>query len=153
MVCYMLKLIRKILMITLLTSPLMLISGELEYQVAKELLDLTKPEEMGNVSIERQIEAMKKLFSKNEKTTKLLVKFFDEDFDPEIFRDEIIQIYSEAFSESEMKEMIVFYKSKTGQKLLEKMPEITKRSKEVTNKHFRQNIDDIQRMLAEESIN
>lgn len=147
------KLLKHSLIIALVASPLMLTSGELERHATSELLDVMQFEKTMNETMSITMEMMKKSFPENEKSSEVLAKFFKEYLSPESLREETIQIYSEVFTENEIKDMIIFYKSETGQKTLEKSPKITKRMMQMTEKRLNQNMDKIFDMLDEELSN
>jgi len=52
--------------------------------------------------------------------------WFEEDIDREAMKNGLIEIYTEAFNEKEINELIVFYQSPVGQKFLKKSPELMK---------------------------
>lgn len=61
-----------------------------------------------------------------------IMDWFSEFFKWELLKDLYVDIYSEVFTEEELKELIKFYQSPIGQKLLEKMPELMQKSMEKT---------------------
>ncbi len=53
-------------------------------------------------------------------------KWFDNDIDRNIMKTKLVDIYSEAFNETEINGLIAFYQSPIGQKFLNKSPELMK---------------------------
>ena len=51
--------------------------------------------------------------------------------------NDIIDIYMKSFSEQELQEMIAFYKTPLGQKMIDKMPEVMLRSAEISRHQMR----------------
>ncbi|PJC86021.1 hypothetical protein CSW98_10505 [Vibrio sp. HA2012] len=52
--------------------------------------------------------------------------WFNNSFDRKKMKSMIINIYSETFSQEELEDMIQFYKTPTGKKVLEKLPGLSK---------------------------
>lgn len=60
-----------------------------------------------------------------QQTTPKIMDIVDKHYSWESLRPDFIQIYSEVFTEQEIKDLTVFYKSPIGQKLYEETPVIT----------------------------
>jgi hypothetical protein len=54
--------------------------------------------------------------------------FFAENFKWDAAKPEIAKIYAAAFTEAELRDMIAYYKSPTGQKAVEKLPDVTQQA-------------------------
>lgn len=65
-------------------------------------------------------------------------------------KDEMIQNYKEAFTEQEIREITAFYKTPTGQKALQKMPELMAKGAQIGVIRVQNNIEELQKMLEEE---
>jgi len=57
-------------------------------------------------------------------------------FDLDGLMEEIIPIYDEHFTETEIQEIVAFYETPIGQKLLEESPDVNKKVLETTIKYF-----------------
>ena len=64
-------------------------------------------------------------------------------------KNEQIALYADTFNEQELKDLIAFYKTPSGQSFIEKQPEVMKRSMEITQKMLNQVIPKIQAMAEE----
>lgn len=64
--------------------------------------------------------------------SKKLVEIMDETIGWDAQKNDIVKIYSDAFSMQELKDMLVFFKSPTGLKYIDKMPELINRATEVS---------------------
>ena len=146
----MVKLVKSIFILALCVSSIGLTSGEPERIATLELLDTMQFEKTINQSIDCSIEMIKKMVPEGDKTEEIIAKFFTQLFKMESMREKMVEIYSEIYTEEEIKDMTAFYKSKTGQKVLEKMPEIMQRSMELTQSRLGQNMDQLFIMLDEE---
>ena len=58
-------------------------------------------------------------------------KMFFEELQPQVFVDAVIPIYADTFTVAELDQLIAFYKSPLGQKMVEKSPELMDRSMSV----------------------
>lgn len=59
-------------------------------------------------------------------------------------KDDVISIYAETYTEDEMKGIIAFYRSPSGQALLKRQPELLQRTLEMTQKWMREILPKIQ---------
>jgi hypothetical protein len=64
--------------------------------------------------------------------------------DWEKLRDQIADIYVQVFTEDELNELIRFYQSPVGQKLLEKTPEIMQKSVEIVQTILQDKLSEFQ---------
>ncbi|HSE83014.1 MAG TPA: DUF2059 domain-containing protein [Thermodesulfobacteriota bacterium] len=65
-------------------------------------------------------------------------------------KDEMVQNYKEAFTEQEIKEITAFYKTPTGQKVLQKMPELMAKGAQLGVSRVQNNIGELEEMLKKE---
>jgi hypothetical protein len=64
------------------------------------------------------------------------------------FETEMVNLYAEAFSDSEMDELLAFYRSPLGQKALARMPELMRRGAEVGSRIAKQHTPELEEMIA-----
>lgn len=64
-------------------------------------------------------------------------------------KEEYITLYAETFTEQELKDIIAFYKTPSGQALIKKQPEVMKRSMQLSQKMMGQLMPRIQAMTNE----
>ncbi|WP_271411095.1 DUF2059 domain-containing protein [Pseudomonas sp. Q1-7] len=64
-------------------------------------------------------------------------------------KPELVKIYTSAFSESELKELIAFYESPLGKKVLEKMPALTQQSAQLTQSRLEAAVPEVNKLLSE----
>lgn len=143
-------LIKNVLFIALFTSPLSLTAGEAERQAVNELLDVTRFEKMMDDSINASIQMVNQMSPEMANHEAILRKFYKKYMSAESLRQDLVEMYSEIFSVSELKDITAFYKSKTGQKAMEKLPEIMQRSMQIAQKRVMENMGELQEMLAQE---
>jgi uncharacterized protein len=64
-------------------------------------------------------------------------------------KDEYITVYAETFTEQELKDIIAFYKTASGEALIKKQPEVMRRSLELSQKMMGQIMPKVQAMTNE----
>jgi hypothetical protein len=77
-------------------------------------------------------------------TKKELMDWCSDILDWEKLRDQIADIYVQVFTEDELNELIRFYQSPVGQKLLEKTPEIMQKSVEIVQTILQDKLSEFQ---------
>jgi hypothetical protein len=65
------------------------------------------------------------------------------------FKVDVAAIYAETFDESELRDIIAFYKSPLGKKLLARMPELTQKSMQISQDRIRAIMPDLQKITAD----
>ncbi len=83
---------------------------------------------------------------------KVMLEFYNEYMGYENMRYETAEIYASMFTTQEMNQMIDFYKTEVGQKIIEKTPEITQRSVEAGMNAVQDNIYKLQDMIKTEAL-
>lgn len=125
-------LIKNVLILVFLTSPLALSAGEAECQAINELLDITNVNKIMNDTIDATIQMIisRSPVSAAEKANQeaRLRKFYNKYMSLDSIRNDVILVYNETFTLEEIKDMIAFYKTKTGQKMIQKAPEVMQRA-------------------------
>ncbi len=74
--------------------------------------------------------------------------FFLENFKWEDVRPQLAKLYTAAFTESELKEIIAFYQTPTGQKTLAKLPTLTQQSMVMAMSGVQANMPEFQRRVG-----
>ena len=64
-------------------------------------------------------------------------------------KPELVKIYTSNFSESELKELIAFYESPLGKKVLEKMPALTQQSAQLTQSRLESAVPEVNKLLSD----
>lgn len=65
----------------------------------------------------------------------------------EIFGPKMIDIYTEAFSEDELRDLVAFYKTPTGKKAITMMPELMQKGAQLGANEAQQHIPRLQQMI------
>ena len=138
-------------MLVLCASPCVLKAGEAEKQAAKELIEIFDVKK----SIDQGIDIGLKIAMRSDPrigpqeinfAKKLANKFVDVDGT----KNDMINIYSELFTVKELNDMKEFYKTPTGQKEIEKTPEVLARMLEISISRMQKIAPEINKMFMEE---
>ncbi len=97
------------------------------------------------VMIDTQIQANPQLADYRE----TMLAWIDQYLVWDVFEEDFIRLYMEAFSESEVQQLIAFYKTPIGQKALEKMPLLMEQGSTIGVDVARKHQGELQRMVAE----
>ena len=62
--------------------------------------------------------------------------------------DELVALYSDAFTEAELKELLAFYQTPTGRKVLEQMPQLMAHAAQLTQERLQQAVPEVDKLLA-----
>ena len=81
----------------------------------------------------------------------VMLKFFNKHMSYESLKPEMITIYAEAFTSTELKEINAFYKTPTGAKTIEKLPELMAKGGQIGAQRVQDNIHELQDMIKVES--
>jgi hypothetical protein len=81
----------------------------------------------------------------------VMLRFFSKYMNYDSLKPEMVEIYSEAFTASELKEIVAFYKTPTGRKSIKKMPELMAKGGQMGAQRVQDNIQELQEMIRIES--
>ena len=146
------NLLKKLFVIALVAAPLIAVAGEAEKQVANELLDVMQFEKVMNDTITASMQMVKQMSPEMDSQESMLREFFNKYMSIESLRDDMCNMYAEIFSEKELKDMVAFYETETGQKILEKTPEIMQHSMQNAQTRIMQNFGELQILSDQDPI-
>lgn len=89
---------------------------------------------------------MKEMFSSK---MDQMMDVISKEFTWDKLKDDYIKLYADVYTEQELKDIITFYKTPSGQALVKKQPEIMQRSMEVSQKVMGQVMPKIQAIAKE----
>jgi len=61
----------------------------------------------------------------------------------------LVALYTDAFSEAELKELLAFYQTPVGRKVLEQMPQLMAHSAQLTQERLQKAVPEVDRLLGE----
>ena len=76
--------------------------------------------------VDRQASQLNLSPSAKEELRNIYKTWFNDDFDRNNIKRQLIQVYADTFTEEEINELIVFYQTPVGQKFLNETPKLTK---------------------------
>ena len=113
-------------------------------KAAKEMLAVTHAESLSTAMSEQIVNMIEQQMrgasdsippAEMEKFEKELSKMIAHELRFETMQEEFIDVYIATFSEQALRDMVAFYKTPLGQKMLEKLPVVIQQSMEVGQKH------------------
>ena len=81
----------------------------------------------------------------------VMMEFLNENMSYESLKSELIKMYSEEFTSSELREINAFYSTDVGKKSIEKMPTLMMQGGQLGATRVQENIGDLQAMIQAES--
>lgn len=81
----------------------------------------------------------------------VMMKFFEKHMSYDSLKPDMIRIYADAFTASELQELIAFYRTPTGKKTIEKMPQLMAQGGQIGAKRVQDNIGELQQMIKDEA--
>ena len=81
----------------------------------------------------------------------VLLQFLKERLSWDNLKDELLDLYTENFTEAELQELVTFYATETGQKSVRLMPEILRRAGEIGLRRVQEQLPELERRLQEKA--
>jgi hypothetical protein len=141
------KTIKIILVVLLFVASPMLMAEKAKWKSVNELLDVSLFEKTMEESTNMAVKVMKEVNPEMRNYEGIVRSFYNKYFSADIIRKDIFEMYSEIFTEKEIKDITAFYKTTTGKKSLEKIPEIMDRSMQIAQKRLLQHKDELEKLL------
>ncbi len=83
---------------------------------------------------------------------KTMAQFFEKYMGWESMKDDFAKMYMEKFTDDELRELIAFYKTPTGQKTAVLMPVLATQGAAIGQRRVQENMPELQLMIAEEGL-
>lgn len=116
---------------------------------AAELLEVMKMDvavrDATMMSVEMQVEANPALAPFRD----VMSEFVDKYLTWQAMKPDLIQLYAESFSEPELRELIAFYRTPTGQKTIALLPELTRKGAEIGARLMELHAQELQEMIQQ----
>jgi len=143
-------------LVTLLLVLTVAVSGawadeDLHRQAATELLGLAHMDEVLTKSIDQMLAFQVQQNPGLMPYEKIMKDFFNKYMGWDALKEDFIKIYMEEFTEAELRDMIVFYKTPTGQKAVLKTPVLAARGAELGQERVQENIGELLEMIEAET--
>ena len=79
----------------------------------------------------------------------VMQRYADTYLDWATMQPELVDVYASTFSEPELRDMIAFYRTPTGRKVVRLLPEVTARAQQVAERRVAAHVDELQRMIQQ----
>ena len=116
-------------------------------QAATELIKLMGLEEQMLGGAAAMVDAMSSQSPELRQYRDVIIEWAESIMTWETFGPQLTQIYAEAFTENELRDLIAFYKTPTGQKTLSLMPELTQKGAQLGVTEAQAHIPRLQQMI------
>ncbi len=108
-----------------------------------ELLELVRVDALTRESVRAALQQQYNALPALKNYSDIVEPFFEEHLSYEALKEEYADLYVEAFSEAEIRELIAFYETPLGQKTLNVLPELMQRGTEIGARRLRENMDEL----------
>jgi hypothetical protein len=144
---------------TLITAVMVLViavggawaAEDAHYQAASELLELAHMDEVLSQTIDQMLDLQIQQNPELALYEKVMREFFAKYMSWDALKEDFIKIYMEEFTEAELKDMIAFYKTPTGQKAITKTPVLASRGAQLGQQRVQDNINELIQMIKDET--
>lgn len=123
-------------------------AGSSHYKAAEDLLAMMDMENLMQKSISQMLQVQLQRQPQMEPYKDVMLEFFSKYLSWSSLKDEYIDIYVSEFDESELRDMIAFYKTSTGQKALNKMPLLMNRGAQIGSRKVQENAHILRQMIT-----
>ena len=114
------------------------------HQVAEKLLNMMNMEKLTTQSTTNMVDAMLGRLPPKAQNRDALHAFFTQYVGWAALKDDFIQIYVEAFTEKELRDLIAFYKTPTGQKAITVVPSLMQKGAQIGQSRVQEHLPELQ---------
>ena len=118
-------------------------------QAAKDMLDCMNMGETFSKTIDSTLDLQIQQNPALKSKRKAMKTFFDRYMSWASLEGDFIKIYTESFTEDELKQLTAFYNTPVGKKSVRLMPEMTRKGGEIGNRRGQENMHELVKLLEE----
>jgi hypothetical protein len=145
------RLITSFLLILIVIAPSLTSADPASHaRVAEELLVTMDADNLLKQSISQMMQLQIQQNPQLGLYEKVLMRFFEKYMSWESLRPDFIDLYTQAFTEDELREILGFYKSQVGQKAVKAIPNLMAQGGQIGVKRIQDHLPELQTMIAEE---
>ena len=134
--------------VCLLTGPAAMAADSASHRKAVEdLLNQLNMEQVVQTSIERMVDMQVRQNPQLSTSKDTLLTFFNDTIGWGKIKDELTTIWMETFTEAELKDLITFYRTPTGQKALQMMPTLMTKGSQIGQQKIQARLPELQKLL------
>ncbi len=119
-------------------------------RLAVKLLKVTNTDKNIKESLQKMLDAQSAQNPMFKEYRHVLEKFYDKYLNWDAIKNDLAQIYVEAFTTEELKGLIKFYKTPLGKKVAEKLPELTQKGYRMSLENVQKHQGELMEMLQKE---
>jgi hypothetical protein len=142
---------RVIVLITALGVSSMSLADVASEKEAEKLLDMVGTQAVMEQSMSQMLDIQLQQNPALAPYKGVMMEFLNENMSYESLKPELIKMYSEEFTSSELREINAFYLTDVGKKSIEKMPTLMMQGGQLGATRVQENIGDLQAMIQAES--
>jgi hypothetical protein len=142
---------RVIVLITALGVSSMSLADAASEKEAEKLLDMVGTQAVMEQSMSQMLDIQLQQNPALAPYKGVMMEFLNENMSYESLKPELIKMYSEEFTSSELREINAFYLTDVGKKSIEKMPKLMMQGGQLGATRVQENINDLQAMIQAES--
>jgi hypothetical protein len=142
---------RVIVLITALGVSSMSLADVASEKEAEKLLDMVGTQAVMEQSMSQMLDIQLQQNPALAPYKGVMMEFLNENMSYESLKPELIKMYSEEFTSSELREINAFYLTDVGKKSIEKMPKLMMQGGQLGATRVQENINDLQAMIQAES--
>lgn len=116
-------------------------------KAANELLLVMELEKTFSESIEQQVDLQIRQNPMIAPFREVMLEFFKKYMSWASLKDDMAKIYAEAFTVKEIQDLVVFYKTPTGKKAAQKLPELASKGAELGMTRVQKHMPELQNMI------
>ena len=122
--------------------------SEAHLDAARTLIDQLRLQELLDRSLEANLRAQVELNPRLGDYVDVLRAFLEKHVGWDAVKDDMLRIYTEAFSEEELRDLTAFYETPTGRKAVQVLPALMERGMSLGQKRVQENVGELQQALA-----
>ena len=138
-------------LITALSMSSMSLADAASEKEAEKLLNMVGTQEVMEQSMSQMLDIQLQQNPALAPYKGVMMEFLNENMSYESLKPELIKMYSEEFTSSELREINAFYSTDVGKKSIEKMPTLMMQGGQLGATRVQENIGDLQAMIQAES--
>ena len=117
---------------------------------AEEMLEVVDVDRVMTAAAEQMLAIQLKADPRLKPLREVMKKFFAKHLSYAAIKNDLIQLYTAEFTETELKEITAFHRTPTGRKTIEKVSALMQKGAELGEKRVQENLDELRQMIAEE---
>lgn len=121
-------------------------------KAAEELLTLYDMDEILSQTIDQMLSLEIQQNPQLGLYEEVLKRFFAKYMGWESLKEDFIRMYMDEFTEKELRDMIEFYRTPTGQKAIKKVPVLAAKGAQLGQKRVQSNLEELRAMIEEETL-